>query len=869
MQKTALTLALLCPLAASAATHPSLFYGPGDVARLQQQAQTTHQVVYSGLKSGVDQFVGTQIASDGTVTWSSGRTFNLGDRRDIGNALEVFSFLWQIDGGQQYAQLAHDWLMDVVSWGNLDLDGTQDLLLGHMVTGVAIAYDILYPNLTDAERTTVRQVLAQNAAAQYANSVNGVWWSAEYGQNHNWVNTDSFGYAALAMQGEWDQATVDAWRNRAIANAQTVKTLTDPMTDGTWHEGPAYLAYGLLWHIPFVDALKRAGYGDLTQWGIVKGIGAYRAYNQLPEQPNAYVLASGDFFGFGLDDQLFALRFAASRYGDGVAQAAADRWLAGAKRNDYAPEQNAQMFEFLYWDPSVAATDLHTQPLDWYGPNMGGVVFRSGWDPGAILFGLKCGDYGGLTFWQRLAAGDALLPDLDFSHDHADDNGFYLYGNGSWLAPEADGYYIGQPDSPPPAANETVYHNSLTVDGAGQLGEGVRSSGDGSANYSWFAQRQGQIAFHGSTTHFSYAIGEGAQLYPASMGLTRWDRHALFLDRKWVVLRDVVESTLTHDYHFVAHFMNGASQDGSWVQGTGTNGQLLGVAVVAPQGFGVDFFTQAPAHISDLNPAGQVSVASIHPASPVQNATFLTALVPTSNWAGRQQVAALDATQADGGLTLTDGGHVVAAVFDSSPSGERRAGGYHLLGATGVAEYDSGALSRALLVSATLLEDAQGLVFQQDGKGSVLEADGLNGTTVALTGDVLGTVTLRAPSAQAVTWFGAPVPFTRQGALVVVNGGVVAAPAGATTAGAATAGAASGTSTASGTAGGTSTTGSTTSSGGTPLTPAGVTKMSSGGCSAGAEGGILALLGLAGALRRRRRRRSTEREPDETAGAAS
>ncbi|BDG09421.1 DUF4962 domain-containing protein [Anaeromyxobacter paludicola] len=856
MKKTALILALLCPLAASAATHPRLFFGPGDVARLQQQAKSTHQVVYTGLKNGVDQFVGTNIASDGTVTWNTGRTFNVGDRRDIGNALEVFAFLWQIDGGSQYFQLAHDWLMSAASWGNLDLDGSQDLMLGHLLTGVAIAYDLLYPNLTASERTTVQQVIARNAAAQYANAVNGVWWSAEYGQNHNWVNTDSFGLAALALEGEWDQATVDAWRNQAVANAQHIAAVTDPMTDGAWHEGPSYLAYGLLWHLPFVDALKRAGHEDLTAMGIVKGLGAYRAWNQLPEQPNAYVLAYGDFFGFGQDDQLFALRYAGSRYGDGVAQAAADRWLAGTKRNTYAPEQNAQIFEFLYWDPSVATTDLHTQPLDWYGPNMGGVVFRSSWDPGALLFGLKCGDYGGKSFWQRLAASDPLLPDLDFSHDHADDNGFYLYGNGSWLAPEADGYYIGQPSSPPPMANQTVYHNSLTVDGAGQLGDGVRSNGDGSTRYGWFSQRQGQISFHGSTSHFAYAVGDGAKLYPASMGLTRWDRHALFLDRKWVVLRDVVESSLSHDYHFIAHFMNGASQDGSWIQGTGTGGQLLGVAVVAPQGFGVDFFTQAPAHISDLNPAGQVSVASIHPAAPAQNATFLTALVPTGSWAGRQQVAALDQSQADGGLTVTDGAHVAAAIFNSSPAGERRAGGYHLVGTTGVAEYDAGALSRALLVAGSLLEDATGPVLQQDGTSTVLEADGLNGATLALTGDALGKVTVRAPAAQAVTWFGQAVPFSRQGDLVLVNT-ALAAPPGASTGGptdpatGATGTPSSGGAAAGGADTGTSTAGSTAGSGGA---------LASGGCSAGAEAGLLALIGLLGALRRKRQaKREDER----------
>jgi hypothetical protein len=836
-------------LSQTAPQHPHLLYSAGDVARLRAQASTSHAYMARALKAGVDEFMGTTIAGDGTVTWPDGRTFNVGDRRDVGNGVAVFAFYWQLDGGDAYLQLARRWLLAVTSLPSLDLEGDRDLVLAHVLTGTAIAYDVLHPKLTDAERTQVRRAIAEGANALMGYGRDGGWWEHEFLQNHNWINHAAVGLAALAVEGEVAAATTAAWRDYATANARTVRDVTDPIVDGTWHESPGYLGYGYMFQLPYAYALKRAGGEDLTDMAILRGDASLRAHGQLPEQPNAQVLTYADFYAFGLGEGLMQLRYSASQHGDRVAQAVADRQVAVTERYVYAVEQMEQIFEYLWYDPSIAAADLSTLPLDWYGPDLSGVIFRSGWEKGATIFAMKSGPYGGQSVWQRIAAGIPEVEELNFGHDHADDGGIYLYGNGSWLAPEALGYYIGHPESPGPQANRTIFHNALTIDGQGQLGEGVRST-DRAASYTWYRDRSAGIPFHASSRNEAYAISEGGKLYAASLGLSRWDRHVLFLDRSTVVVRDVVKASAPHDYHFVAHFMEGAVRDGSWIRGTGKNGQSLGVAVVSPAQWGLTATQQAPNRIVGLNPNGYVWAAEVAPSAPAKEVTFLTALVPsaTAAWASRPSVAPLDAARPDVGLVVTSGSRVASAIFSDDASGTPSAGGLALAGLAGMIVTEGAAPARALLVQGTSLSQGGRVLVSQDGTSSFLEADGLSGTELELTGDLLGQATIRAPLATRVTWWGQDVPFVRDGEVVHVNEVARPDPDPGTGGNGGVPGTGGGTTTDPGSAGGT---------GGTPADPQSqlATGPAGGACATGAASAeLLAVLGLAGALRRRRRR---------------
>lgn len=68
------------------------------------------------------------------------------------------------------------------------------------------------------------------------------------------------------------------------------------------------------------------------------------------------------------------------------------------------------------------------------------------------------------------------------------------------------------------------------------------------------------------------------------------------------------------------------------------------------------------------------------------------------------------------------------------------------------------------------------MVASQDGTTSMLEADGLSGAELRLTGDMLGKATIHAPTATRVTWYGEDVPFTRSGDYVLVDTAPMPAP---------------------------------------------------------------------------------------------
>ena len=774
-------LLLALPLTAQAApAHPHLLFGASDVARLQAQAQSTHQSIYTALKGGTDSFLGTRIRANADVAKSNGSVwFNLGDRRDIGDSLVVFSFVYVLSGDPKYLTLATNWLTDVTSWSTLDIDPTggqdpHDLIQEQILAAVAISYDMLYNQLSASLRSRILQVIQQNANEVVALAKAGAWWSREYLQNHNWINSACPGLAALAVEGELDSTTTASWRQYATANVKAIYNATSGITDGTWHEGFGYVGYGYTWQLPYLLALKRAGYEDLTSFPMLRPLGRTFVHQQISEAPTQTILTAGDFFGFGMD--VGTLRFAATYYKDGFAQLAADRYVSGGKRNSYVPEAISEVFEYLYYDPTVPQADLSTEPLDWYGSDLQGVVFRSGWGAGSTVFGMKSGTFGGRSVWSRLKAGDTSVGELNFGHDHPDDNGFYLFGNGGWLAPEAEGYGAGN-------ANFTLFHNSLIVDGQSQLGSGTLTKGDAAQSYSWFSYREGSIPFHGSSTDFAFATGNGAHLYDPSLGLNRWDRHVLFLDRKWIVIRDVVEASASHTYSWFSHFFESASQEGSWIHGRGPNGQSLGVAVIAPASWTFATGKQAPQNVGKLNPNGYVYAATVTPTASQANVSFLTALVPTpeASWSSRPSVNTLDTSAPERGLYFTNGSTTSVALLNRLAADDTHTGGFHLIGQAGVSEYVNGVSHRVLLVKGTLLEGITRRLLQQDGSSAMLEADGLDTQTLALSGDVLKQVTVYAPTATQVTWYGSAVPFTRSGDYVAVQlAAALTAPAWAT-----------------------------------------------------------------------------------------
>jgi len=209
------------------------------------------------------------------------------------------------------------------------------------------------------------------------------------------------------------------------------------------------------------------------------------------------------------------LRHLAATYQDGYAQ-----WLADQIDTANVESSNSQWLNLIWYEPSVAIRDPQTLPTLRQFADMGIVSARTGWTGDENLVVFKCGPF----------IGHKAV--MEFSHDpggghtHPDAGHFTLFGNGEWLIRD-DG--IGP--------KWTHQHNTLLLDGRGQLGEG----GDGFIAREYLNVRaRPRIVAAVSTSQYDHIAGDATQAYPRGLGLKRFVRHLLFVKPDVLLVLDDV-----------------------------------------------------------------------------------------------------------------------------------------------------------------------------------------------------------------------------------------------------------------------------------------------------------------------------------------
>lgn len=551
--------------------HPRLFLTAGELPGLREKAKTTHREILASLEKMLDgELRGYEPMTPGKAAGQ----VDLDPLRGHGSIPGIVAFSALITQDPKRIALAKKWLLAecaIERWGTAkggEDDGHEhDLVAGHALAGVALAYDWLYDVLTPAERTRVRNKLANQAAVMYAAASvrmkKSRGWQDSLFQNHNWVNNAGLGLAGWALEGEFAEAP--EWAAQAEANARRVLEAWAGVTDGSNHEGYQYWSYGTEALLMTLDQMKRRGSGDPfagSAW--LRAAAAWRLAGTMPRTGDH--LGVGDCIRQEIHSAPAVLRKLAAEYRQGFAQELASEVAAhmnATRRGGQAP------FEFLWYDAGLAPEPLEKQALSAYFPDQGLVTARSAWAPGATFFSFKCGAPGGRTQFDH-ARGEA--PDVtycDMGHDHADQNSFTFYARESYLLD--DGLY----EKPKSTAN----HNTVLVDGKGQLGEGR----------AWFsppdmefltADRTGKILFFkDSTTHVETA-GEASRCYDPALGLKRFTRRALYLRPDVVLLVDDLEADKPRKFDYVLRrYDAGFDIDGGWITSK-AKGQKSGVGIL-------------------------------------------------------------------------------------------------------------------------------------------------------------------------------------------------------------------------------------------------------------------------------------------------
>jgi hypothetical protein len=525
----ALALPLLCT-AAGTPKHPRLFLTPARVAQLRIDITGVRKQHWDTVRLLADQIARQKPPvyelkirnNDSEQLW----------QRDVGNSLPTLAIAFVLTGDVKYKKAVE--ALSVAScsypvWGHPEKNPGTDLAAGHQLFGLALVYDWMYNDLDPQVRQTIHDTLLTRGRVVFQATdpkTGSAFWRESYLQNHMWVNLTGLTAAALAISEEPETA---AWIEVARDKFRRTEDALGP--DGASHEGAGYWTYGVEYLLKFWQISSDLFHEDLhSPWWAKTSL--YRQYIALPslswERRNTIVdiadCTRTDYYG--PDYQLFNL---AHRFHDPHAQ-----WLALELERAHVTSSVAPFLSLLWFDPEIKPAPPTDLPTLHYFDDIGIVSARSDWSGKESLVVFKCGPPAGHDEVKKQFAKDP-----GFGHVHPDANHFVIFGNGQWIIQD-DGYRW----------KETGQHNTLLVDGFGQMGE----------HQKWF-RRKTPLPLEGeptilkvqSTPVYDFMAGDATGAYVPEAGLRRYVRRLIYLKPATVIVIDDIETDRTRKLELRFH----------------------------------------------------------------------------------------------------------------------------------------------------------------------------------------------------------------------------------------------------------------------------------------------------------------------------
>jgi hypothetical protein len=391
-------------------------------------------------------------------------------QNEVGIGIAEAAFVYKMTGDKKYLDAAKKYIDAAVSydvWGYSTNKPNVDLAAGHLLYGMGWAYDLLYNDLTAAERDRYRNKLIKQSRLMYDFFKAKSGKSYAYSQNHTYIPITGLAIAAYALMGETPEANDWAALSRAIYD-RVLATYSD---DGYYYEGMEYWIFSTPWLVHYMDAQLHATGEDLYKSTPgLKLAHEYVAHATLPG--GEFNFDFGDIYSGPItrarkgDDyereringhfrtNYNVLYHLADRYDSSDAQGVAN-WLKSKG------QVNAEEYwTFVWFNAAIKPTPIDKIDKWHYFPDHEVVYWRSGWDNNATAFAFKAGPPEGHSTNEKLK----LFPDwrLSSGHAHPDAGSFIIWSRGRYLT--GDSGYAGVP--------MTEHHNAVVIGGIGQGREG-------------------------------------------------------------------------------------------------------------------------------------------------------------------------------------------------------------------------------------------------------------------------------------------------------------------------------------------------------------------------------------------------------------
>jgi hypothetical protein len=535
--------------------HPRVFFTDESLKVLRQRARTSDRELWQEVLKNIRALTVAPPAPGDPMLNRSGVEQVAGDlsQYDVAYILAEVTFAYSIEQDPRYFDAAKTWLLTVIKyepWGYTFRSPNVDLPPAHLLYAVGLAYDVLFDRLNEEQRAAVRRKLANQARLMFEYFKYKPKKRYSYSQNHTFIPLAGLSVAAFALMGEEPEAEEWAQLARAIFD----RTLDTFGTDGYYYEGFHYNVFAIHWIIRYLDALEHATGEDLypRMRARFQPLKYYVAHSVLPDGRNVF-----DFGDTGrgavdrtsrktsaLNSAYEVLYRLAAKYQDAQAQGIAE-WL----RRDLRTTTWEKSWAFYSHDPNVQPVRISTIPTFHYFRDNETAFWRSSWQSDATAFAFRCGPPEG----HHVAQLAHLIPDWrqNTGHAHPDANSFIIYAGGTYLT--GDTGYTG--------VKLTQDHNTVLVDDRGQENDGRHEV---FKDVPYERLNRLRLVDYWGTPQFFYARGEAESAYFPDLGITRYDRHFLYVAPAYFVIWDELATDeprnfswlLNADEKFVTHTRN-------------------------------------------------------------------------------------------------------------------------------------------------------------------------------------------------------------------------------------------------------------------------------------------------------------------------
>lgn len=574
-------------------------------------------------------------------------------------AIARIAIAYRLTGDPIYLARLQEWVPVLNAYRPSPMDNigsAMGLTAGHILLGLALAYDVLHGSVDVETQAALRGVLVRQGAQTFSDISRLP--NFPYEQNHLIIPVAGLAVAAMALCDEGEQ--YQRWG--AFASNIMARSLRSIAHDGWFFEGLSYWDYTMQFPAAYAAAAQRLIGGNLFLNSPFKGLPQYVAHMTLPNPDFVFdfadwgprVEADGIGFQRGFDMpwhtvpsrvKPFVLYLTWKEGGQHPLLARhLRRTTPGGQYNYPLSNIDASFWMLLGMGaaiPALPVQNIDTSPPYHYFSDMDVVHWRSNWnDPEATAIAFKSGPPAGHQFVEHLKRHPDSKPSL--GHAHPDAGSFLLYSRGAFLANDTG--YTGN--------KETAHHNSLLVDGVGQGLGGTPWATFTDKPYSSYDPVRMENVWLDPKVVASTAIFQDA--YRSTLKLKKVARHLIMVDGRFLVISDELESSQPHVYAWRLHTDQAPVLRAANIYAM-TNGKaritiipLVGAthATIAPTIVETELFN--PKRRRPQQRGFHLELRSAH----VAKHRFLTALVVGSSGTSDNDVSARE--EADGTITLAD-----------------------------------------------------------------------------------------------------------------------------------------------------------------------------------------------------------------------